>query len=77
MGVASSGGLPQTPVVQLSFEGNYLSRATNIKGINGIPFLLAFFLKDLQITHSKVFRWDREQNWKILSEIELHQEIKF
>ena len=28
MGVASSGGLPHTPGVRLSFEGDYLSRAT-------------------------------------------------
>ena len=28
MGVASSGGLPLTPGVRLSFEGDYLSRAT-------------------------------------------------
>ena len=28
MGVASSGGLPHTPEVRLSFEGDYLSRAT-------------------------------------------------
>ena len=28
MGVASSGGLPHPPGVRLSFEGDYLSRAT-------------------------------------------------
>ena len=33
MGVASSGGLPHPPGVRLSFEGDYLSRATNITGI--------------------------------------------
>jgi len=38
MGVASSGGSPRPPGVRLSFEGDYLSRATNIKGITVVHF---------------------------------------
>ena len=44
MGVASSGGSPRPPGVRLSFEGDYLSRATNIKGmtVHTIQYITIF-----------------------------------